>query len=74
MFKHTIDGGQRFICPAQEADGPLHPVHNLTKQHGIDNVLRAVDAGLQVYEAGDLLLASGSDLRILCEINAAEAA
>jgi hypothetical protein len=70
MFKHTFDGSQRFIRPGVEAVGPLHPVRDLTDRYGIDDVLRAIDAGLQVFEAGNLLLTSGSDIRILREINA----
>jgi hypothetical protein len=70
VFKRTLDGNQRFIRPAVEAVGPLHPISNLTDRYGIDDVLRAIDAGLQVFETGDLLLTSGSDLRILREINA----
>jgi hypothetical protein len=70
MFKYTISHGQRFIRPAAEAVGPLHPIHDLNELYGIDDVLRAVDAGLAVYDAGDLLLACGSDIKILRELNA----
>jgi hypothetical protein len=70
VFRHTLDGNQRFIRPAAEAVGPLHPVRNLIDRYGVDDVLRAIDAGLQVFETGELLLTSGSDLRILREINA----
>jgi hypothetical protein len=70
VFKLTLDESQRFIRPAAEAAGPLHPLRNLLDQHGIDDILRAVDAGLRVFEAGDLLLTSGSDIRILRELNA----
>lgn len=74
MFKHALDGSQRFIRPAAEAVGPLHPIHDLTERYGVDNVIRAIDAGLDVFDGGALLLSSGSDVRILRDLNAPEAA
>jgi hypothetical protein len=70
VFKLTLDESQRFIRPAAEAAGPLHPVRDLIERYGIDDVLRSIDGGLRVYETGDLLLSSGSDIRILRELNA----
>jgi hypothetical protein len=60
MFKHTLDGSQRFIRPAAEAVGPLHPVRNLTDRYGIDRL--SDDALLDDFQVG--LLAGRSPMTI----------
>jgi len=74
MYKHRITDRPRFVRPGTEAVGPLSPLRDLLDRYGIDEIIRAIDAGLDVYDAGTLLLTSGSAFRLLRDMNAPEAA
>jgi hypothetical protein len=70
MYKHRVTDRSGFIRPGTEAVGPLSPLRELLDCYGIDQVVRAIDAGLDVYDAGALLLTSGSAFRIIRDMNA----
>jgi len=74
MYKHRISDHPRVIRSGAEAVGPLSPLRDLLDRYGIDEIVRAIDAGLEVYDAGALLLTSGSAFRLLRDMNAPEVA
>jgi hypothetical protein len=69
MYKHRVTTRPEFIRPGAEAVGPLSPLRELLDHYGIDQVVRAIDAGLDVYDGGTLLLASGSAFRLIRDMN-----
>jgi hypothetical protein len=59
-----------FIKPAEDAAGPMSPLRDLLDRASIDDVVRAIDHGLEVFDGGRLLLTRQSSFDLLRELTA----
>lgn len=59
-----------IIRPITETVGPVSLLREIAEDMGIDAVVRAIGAGVEVFDAGDALLADRSAIRLLNEANA----
>jgi hypothetical protein len=57
-----------FIRPIEEAAGPLNPLRDLLERHRVDDVVRAINAGLEVFDAGFILMTREGSLNIIKDI------
>jgi hypothetical protein len=71
---HPITGSLTFIQHIEGAVGPLNPLADMLERHRIDDIVRAIDAGLEVFDAGRILMVREGSLNILKDILKAEAA
>jgi hypothetical protein len=71
---HPITRSPTFIRPIEEAAGPLNPLADMLERHRIDDIVRAIDAGAEVYDAGRILMVREGSLNILRDILKTEAA
>lgn len=65
---HPITRSPTFIQPIEEAVGALNPLRDMLERHQIDDIVRAIDAGLEIYDAGRILMTRQGSLNILSEI------
>jgi hypothetical protein len=70
---HPITRLPTFIKPIEEVAGPVNPLHDMLARHRIDDIVRAIDAGLEVFDAGRVLMTREGALNILKDILATEA-
>jgi hypothetical protein len=54
-----------LIRPIDEADEPVTQLERLEEDFGVAAIVRAMDAGAPVYDAGGVLFASWSDVVIV---------
>jgi hypothetical protein len=57
-----------FIKPAEDAAGPMSPLRDLLERASLDEVVRAIDHGLEVFDAGDVLFARQSSFDMIREL------
>jgi hypothetical protein len=60
-FKRTL------IRPITEAIGPVTRLDELAEFFGVEGIVRALDEGAHVYEAGSALMASWSEMSLATE-------
>jgi hypothetical protein len=65
---HPITRWPTFIQPIEGAVGPLNPLRDMLERHQIDDIVRAIDAGLEIYDAGRILMTRQGSLNILKDI------
>jgi hypothetical protein len=59
-----------FIKPVEDAaTEPLTAVDPIAEHYGATALLRAVDAGLEVYDSGRILMVSRSEFHILHDLS-----
>jgi hypothetical protein len=54
----------KCILPIAEADGPVTTLDQLDDEFGVETIVRALDKGVKLYQAGDTLFASWSDIAL----------
>jgi len=57
-----------FIRPIEAANEPLSPLRPLVERYGPDAVVRAIDAGLEVFDAGRVLMAHHGAFRVINDL------
>jgi hypothetical protein len=57
MNRLAADSRAFFIRPIAEAEGPLTKVVELIEEFGAEDLLRCIDRGVPVYDAGTTLMA-----------------
>lgn len=71
---HPVTRSVTFIQPIEDAVGPLNPLRDMLERNSIDDIVRAIDAGLEVFDAGRVLMTRQGSLNILNDILKMEAA
>jgi hypothetical protein len=59
-----------IIRPITETVGPVCLLREIAEDMGVDAIVRAIGAGVEVYDAGGALLADRSAIRLLNEVKA----
>jgi hypothetical protein len=67
-----IPGTRPFIMPIEGVVGPITPLRDLLERHAIDDILRAIDAGLEVFDAGRVLMMRQGSFNIIHDMLSAE--
>jgi hypothetical protein len=57
-----------FIKPAEDTVGPMSPLRDLLDRASVDDVVRAIDHGLEVFDGGRLLLTRQSSFDLIREL------
>ena len=59
-----------FIRPIEAANEPLSPLRPLVERYGPDAVVRAIDSGLEIFDAGRVLMTHHGAFRIINDLAA----
>ena len=66
--RHQIPGTFPFIEAMEGAPGPVTPLRDLLDRYPIDDIVRAIDAGLPVFDAGRVLMTREGSFNIIREL------
>ena len=66
--RHQIPGTVPFIEPMEGAPGPVTPLRDLLERYAIDDIVRAIDAGLPVFDAGRVLMTREGSFNIIRDL------
>jgi hypothetical protein len=64
----------RPILPVDAAGGQITPLRVLSERRGVDELILAIDDGLQVFKAGDHLFAGAAEFDLLRDMRRLESA
>ena len=63
-----LPGYRGVIRDISEAGGSLCQLHEIVDEYGLARLIEALDAGMVVYQAGDVMFVSAGDFRIYNEL------
>jgi hypothetical protein len=66
--RYQIPGTVPFIEPMEGAPGPVTPLCDLLERYAIDDIVRAIDAGLPVFDAGRVLMTREGSFNIIRDL------
>ena len=65
---HPVTRSVTFIQDIGAAVGPLNPLRDMLERNSVDDIVRAIDAGLEVFDAGRILMVREGSLNIIKDI------
>jgi hypothetical protein len=64
-----MPANEKFILPIAEADGPVTMLDRLDDEFGVEAIVRALDKGVKLYEAGNTLFGHWSDIALTQDLH-----
>jgi hypothetical protein len=58
-----------LIRPIDEADGPVTQLDRLEEELGLEAIVRALDAGVPLFDANGILFGSWSDITLVKDLD-----